>query len=93
MNGNSYFGNVQFVPGLGYVEGQQTSALGDESSVMMISGLGQEGVQTHSQPTLAPGPLAFLQKPLTLLGITLPIWQWVMIALGLVGAGYAFLGK
>lgn len=38
----SYFNGVQFVPGLGYVQGgtPRAGGLGDDGAVMMISGLG-----------------------------------------------------
>lgn len=42
------FGGMQYVPGLGYVQGQggvARTGLGDESAVMMISGLGNECVK------------------------------------------------
>lgn len=101
MNQN-YFSGVQFVPGVGYVDvGSAPAApLGDDASVMMISGLGSEARQVSVDPVTGKGTLtagqpmtvvtSALQKRVVFLGIDLPLWAWVLIGLGLLGAGWAF---
>jgi len=50
MNANNLFGNMQFVPGVGYVQSpsaqRAASSLGDDGAVMMISGLGSSAQLT-----------------------------------------------
>lgn len=93
------------VPGLGFVQSSQgPTHLGDDASVMMISGLGSESrnVQTDAatgavtRVTGAGWTLqAALTQPVKLFGIELPLWVWLLIASGVIGvAGYfMFLKK
>mgnify|MGYP001617398505 FL=1 len=104
-NGNSYFSGTQFVPGLGWVESGSavgSAPLSGEADVMMISGLGNGA---HGAPTTASvrsdtGKIvattgtfslgAALGQKVKLLGIELPLWAWVLIAAGVLGAGFVF---
>ena len=103
----SLFG-VQMAPGgMGYVQqvGNAPNALGDEASVMMISGApGFNGL--GSQATLVADPATgliptatgvalslgnALRTPVTFLGITLPLWAWVGLIISGIGiAGWYF---
>lgn len=51
---HQHFSNLQFIPGVGYVQGttsQRTAShLGDESAVMMISGLGAMPRDSNAPP-------------------------------------------
>lgn len=70
----------RFISGLGDANG----ALGDDSAVMMLSGVGSTGTATQpAQPTTAE----LLQTPVTLFNITLPLWGWLLAAAVLGGAG------
>lgn len=99
----SFFGNLQFVQGVGYVEkpcGCQgpgcDGSLGDENAVMMISGLGSDPNFVAQQPPVAvkESPLrkavSWLTQSQGVFGIQLPLWVWILIAAGVLGAGFAF---
>ena len=106
------FGNLQFVPGLGYVQpGTQaqsrqarSNGLGDDSAVMMISGLNDAGAGPDAlnapvpqvlnlRPGITAGPLDALKTPISLFNVTLPLWAWLAIAALLGGAGGYWQGK
>ena len=107
---NFGFSGVQFIPGVGYVEvgeapmergasrGTAPASLGDDSAVMMISGLGRLG----NAPVLdaraanmvrASGRAQPVSSSMTILGISLPTWVWLLIGAGVVGAGWYFFGR
>lgn len=109
-NLQNLFGGVQYVAGLGYVGAPVPNALngapqlGDDASVMMISGLGaaddqrqvQVDAQGNAQSVAGAGfsLRAALQQPVTIASVTLPLWAWLLIAAGVIGvAGYYFLLK
>ena len=95
------FGGTQFVPGLGWVESPgKKGALAGEPDVMMISGLGEDGGATETrrsdtgQVVATSGTFklgAALGQKVKVFGIELPLWAWVLIAAGAVGAaGWVF---
>lgn len=101
------FGAVH-VPGFGYVQGQglgNAGQLGDDASVMMISGLGAGDDQRQVAVDPATGKVqsvtgagfslqAALTQPVTIGGMTLPLWGWLLVLTGVVGvAGYMFFFK
>lgn len=99
MSTGNLFQGVSYIPGVGHVEGGAISGpLGDEHAVMMISGLGEAdpakgGVETHGQPTMAAPAvdlLTAIRRPTKVFGIELPLWLWLLILAGVVGAGYVF---
>ena len=101
---NSPFGSTQFIPGLGYVEGgvSGTGPLHGEADVMMISGLGADGPATVStrsdtgQVMATSGSFKLgtaLSVKVRVLGIELPLWAWVLIGAGALGAGWVFFKK
>lgn len=106
---------VHWVPGVGWLgtgqsagplAGPQGGALGDDASVMMISGLGApmgdvpvaapppaDGVTAAPPPTPGLPLTVVLGQPVTIAGVTLPLWVWLLVAAGGVGvAGYFMLG-
>lgn len=93
----SPFGSVQFIPGLGYIEGGTPGVrgLGDDSSVMMISGLNAAAAEQPASTALAatagaqvtPSFGEQLSQPVTLFNVTLPVWGWLVLALALGGVG------
>lgn len=103
---NNFFGNVQFVPGVGFIEQRLRgdddgrASLGDESAVMMISGVpsglgSQAVVDDKGQPAnpLTGKSLAvenFFSKKVSVFGIEAPMWLWILLAAGIIGAGYFF---
>lgn len=103
---SNFFSGVQFIPGVGHVEVGGTAPLGDDASVMMISGLsaspaGATQYDDHRNIEVDPvtGNQTVIQNPMmvgtlgrkvTLLGIELPVWAWILIGLGLLGAGWVF---
>ena len=105
----NFFGNVQFVPGLGHIEAGSVGGapLGDDASVMMISGFGASpsGAQQYDdqrqvaydpatgKPVQNPMMLGFLERRVVVFGIDLPVWAWVLITLGVLGAGWVFFKK
>jgi hypothetical protein len=80
-----------------------TGALAGEADVMMISGLGQNvtaagspppGVSVVGSPAIPQPTLSGqFQQPVTLGTLTLPLWQWLLIAALLGGAGGYYLGR
>lgn len=106
------FGGVQHVPGLGYVQAGPGGAasgrtgLGDDGTVMMISGV--KGLGTSPQPPpgqlptytgarSAPIPLTRpatmgdqLAQQVTLFNVTLPMWTWLLLAAALGGVAGRF---
>ncbi len=72
----------RFISGLGEASG---GALGDDSAVMMLSGVGSTG--SSVQPSAQPTTTELLQTPVTLFNITLPLWGWLLAAAVLGGAG------
>lgn len=98
---NSGFGNVQHIPGVGFVEAPaRKGALAGEPDVMMISGLGadepttasmQNGKIVATSGTFSLG--AALGAKVKVLGIELPLWAWVLIGAGVLGAGWVFFGR
>ena len=113
MNSNQPFAGVQWVPGLGYVSSGTgasglagTSQLGDDASVMMISGPGNLGsdarnIQVNQETGVVEKVTGAgfrlgvaLKQPVVIGNITLPLWAWLLIAAGAMGlAGYFFLFK
>lgn len=109
MNPKANLQNVfgaTYVPGLGYVQGLpaapgaggQVGALGDDASVMMISGLGdtpaQPTPQASAQPTIGSSNITdALTQPVTLGSITLPLWVWLLVGGGALGAAAYLLLK
>lgn len=94
------FGNVQFVPGVGHVEAPGLGKLAGEADVMMISGLGNDTPSTatmqNGQVVATTGTFKLgtaLSAKVKLLGIELPLWAWVLIAAGALGAGWVFFGR
>lgn len=78
--------NTQYIPGLGYVEAGNPSAgvgaLGDDSSVMMISGLGGVG-EAPIIGQSASGTPVLIRKWYE----AVPWWVWVLVAIGALSAG------
>lgn len=76
---------TQFVPGIGHVEAGNPSAgvgaLGDDSSIMMISGLGAVEAPIIGQS--ASGTPVLLRKWYE----AVPWWVWVLVAIGAISAG------
>ena len=103
MKGDFGFGNVQFVPGVGFVQANggaaPVGALGDESAVMMISGLGDTARPTGQTASISVIAGSFdrlkmsLSEKYKFFGIELPMWMWLLIASGVVGAGVFWLKK
>lgn len=75
--------------------------LAGEADVMMISGLNAPegvvppagGVSAVGGPLPAQTLRGQLQFPVTIGTITLPVWQWLVIAALLGGAGGYYLGR
>ena len=96
----SLFGaDVQFVPGLGYVNAPNGSGagLGDDAAVMMVSGvdgLGAGAPQRGSSTAISIGTsslMTALKQNVTIGGITQPLWVWLLVAGGAAGvAGWWF---
>lgn len=98
---------IRYVPGLGYVGPQvpgpmgSPGPLGDDASVMMISGLASEGRQVAVDP--ASGAVAkvtgaaftlraALTQPVRIGSLELPLWAWLLIGAGVLSvAGYYML--
>lgn len=92
------------VPGFGYVQQSglgNAGQLGDDASVMMISGLGS----TDDQRQIAVNPQtgavqsitgaglsvqAALTQPVEILNIKLPLWVWLVLGGGALGAAVWF---
>lgn len=79
--------NTQFVPGVGHVEVGNPSAgalgqhLGDDSSIMMISGLGGLGEEREVGQTRS------IMVDAKKWWDAVPWWVWVLVALGALSAG------
>ena len=96
---------VQYVPGLGYVGPQVpkngVGALGDDASVMMISGVGAADDQRNyvvdeqgkvQSVTGAGFKLTVaLKQPVTIGSVTLPLWAWLLVGAGVLSVGAYFL--
>lgn len=102
--GGNYFAGMKYVEGLGFVEGAERTGgnLAGEADVMMISGLGateeepttvtaQNGRVVSTSGSFSLG--AALGQKVKVLGIELPLWAWVLIAAGALGAGWVFFGR
>jgi len=88
-----------------YFQGARgAGALAGEADVMMISGLGADavpagtppaGVSVVGAPPSVPAPslTGQLSLPVTLGPLTLPVWQWLVLAALLGGAGGYYLGR
>lgn len=97
------FSGVRWVPGLGYVGGASGNQLGDDASVMMISGLGSDARQVSVDAATgavvgaqggAFNLMAALRQPVKIGAIELPLWAWLLIGAGALGvAGYFLLFK
>ncbi|MFA6168578.1 MAG: hypothetical protein WC700_18275 [Gemmatimonadaceae bacterium] len=73
---------ISQVPGVGYVE--QLGALGDDSSVMMISGLGADPVVPEQRIIgQTKSVLVDMQKWYQ----AVPWWVWLLVAIGAISAG------
>lgn len=76
-----------------------STGLAGEADVMMISGLAAEAVNAPQGVSVvgaglpAPTLAGQLQFPVTIGTITLPLWQWLVIAALLGGAGGYYLGR
>ena len=77
--------------------GGPVSGFAGEADVMMISGLGADAVQVPDGVSVVGMPTQTLtgqlQFPVTLGKWTLPLWQWLVIAALLGGAGGYYLGR
>mgnify|MGYP001598671237 CR=1 FL=1 len=77
--------------------GPVNQALAGEADVMMISGVSPietgGGVLPASVAIPAPSLTGQLQQPVQLGTITLPLWQWLLVAALLGGAGGYYLGR
>lgn len=96
---------IQYVPGLGYVGPQAPNALGklgDADAVMMINGIGSADDQRQVAIDPATGGVqavtgagftlkAALTQPVTILGVTLPMWAWVLVAGGVLSIGAYYM--
>lgn len=78
--------------------GGPMAGLSGEADIMMISGVGAadavpapDGVSVVGMPTQTL--TGQLQYPITLGKWTLPLWQWLVIAALLGGAGGYYLGR
>lgn len=100
MNSMLGFGGTQFVPGVGWVQdnGGGVQGLGGEADVMMISGVGQDTGTSYSGSATQPLPgfadlKATLSNKYRFFGVELPLWMWLLVAVGAVGAGYVLFQK
>ena len=102
MRGNFGFGNVEFVSGVGFVQANggtsPVGSLGDESAVMMINGLGEARPTGQTQSiSVISGSFDRLKmvaaEKYKFFGIELPLWMWLLVASGAVGAGYILFRK
>jgi len=101
---------IRYVPGFGYVgapvpNGVAGGALGDDASVMMISGLGASDDQRQVAVNEATGAVesvkgagyrlgVALKMPVTIGSVTLPLWVWLLgTGTVLSTAAYYFLFK
>lgn len=94
---------IQSMGGNGYFTATEGSmGLGDDGSVMMISGLGTqplyEGNSAPANNAIAASSAALtasspLQTPVKLFNVELPLWAWLAIAALLGGAGGYYLGR
>ncbi len=78
--------------------------LAGEADVMMISGLGQNGLDVAAAsmnimqgegaalPT-APSLMEQLAVPVTIGSLTLPLYAWLLLALGVGGAAGYYMGR
>lgn len=74
--------------------GPMNQALAGEADVMMISGVEPVGTQQGVAPGIpAPTLSGQLQTPVSIGTVTLPLWQWLVIAALLGGAGGYYLGR
>lgn len=78
--------------------GSSAGPLAGEADVMMISGIGNPAatapVETQTSQLIPPQTLqGQLSFPVTLGSLTLPLWQWLLIAALLGGAGGYYLGR
>ena len=100
----NYFGNVQHIPGVGFLEAPGgkvggSAPLHGEADVMMISGLGaEEGTATSQNGRVVSTTGTFslsaaLGQKVKVLGIELPLWAVILIAAGALGAGWIFFRK
>lgn len=94
--------NGRFVQQTGGAMGHAPAAsLAGEADVMMISGIGsaaqlaptEGGVPPAGMQVPAPMLSNQLGQPVTLGPVTLPLWQWLLIAALLGGAGGYYLGR
>lgn len=93
--------NTQFVPGVGHVEAGNPSAgvgaLGDDSSIMMISGLGAVSDPNEGKPGYrldsntgtwrATGQTHSIMVDIQKWWTMVPWYVWVLIAIGALSAG------
>lgn len=89
---------VQSAPSGGFVSSSALQGLGDDGSVMMISGLGAEAPSAtspreNSRPPSAESPSVSLNTPVKIFNLELPLWVWLVIAAMLGGAGGYYLGR
>lgn len=99
MNGpNQFFPGLQHVAGVGFIQtggnpiGGPASSFGDESAVMMISGLGADASQAAPAP-VAVDLLTALKTPIRIGAIELPLWTWLLLAMSVGGGVGYFVGR
>jgi hypothetical protein len=96
MNENLFHRMLGVTPaGNGYFVSESPQAnLGDDASIMMISGLGStKADETSSEKSDAAKPTVSATTPVKLFGVELPLWTWLIIAALLGGAGGYFVGR
>jgi hypothetical protein len=96
MNANLFHKMLGVTPaGNGYfVDESSRGSLGDDASIMMISGLGStKAEEDASKKSDADKPTVSASTPVKLLGLELPLWTWLVIAALLGGAGGYFIGR
>lgn len=106
MDLNSLFPGVAQVPGMGFVQSARGGSLGDDASVMMISGLGQEprgalqsktsnvdasGKNIRQAVFSIPNLTSLLTAKVRVGEYEVPVWVLALAAAGVLGvAGWYF---
>ena len=84
---------VMMISGLGMGSVPNPEVVGGDDQGQCFNAAGKVVPCTIEEGAASTGIMGALQKPIKLIGLSLPLWAWLLIAAGVVTAGWYFLGR